>query len=97
MQKFSSLKYCAISSNVIVQNTTSGKVAQSGRGSSPDYLGTMVGQTHNTGTTYQSDNKGEISQTETVYYVVNNFNAGISSYWSNTNVNAPKLTWENKN
>lgn len=93
--KYCYLRNCKVSNSILVQGYR-GVSASGGLGNADNYwIGKMAGRSLETpGSTYFGDNSLEITQTETVYYVVNSLNSGNSAYWSNSNVNEPKLKWE---
>jgi len=62
-------------------------------GSSSDYLGKIIGYAYSTSTTYVTGN-GILTTMPTVYNVVNGLSDADSQYWSKSDLNAPKLLWE---
>jgi len=85
---------CQMSPNAIIQkvgnsNTTTGLGNESNA-----WVGRMIGRNfEKAGGTYIGDNSLE-DITKTVYEVVNGLKSGQSQYWSQSNLNAPKLLWE---
>lgn len=90
-QQYCYIKNCYISNTATVKyNTTS---ATANIGSSSNYLGKFIGQAYSKNSTYVN-NVGVLETMPTVYNVVNGLSDEKSSYWSNTNLNEPKLLWE---
>jgi len=90
VDNYCSVKNCNVSSDLIVRGN--GKTATANRGQQEDYIGKIVGNLGIVSSDYLGNNTNSI--TVSVYYVVNGHSSGSSSYWSNSNVNQPKLIWE---
>lgn len=84
------VKDCYVYSGAKVQYN--GTDATENIGSSTNnYLGKIIG---NQATNAVESNNGTLDEMPTVYYVVNGLSNEKSDYWSNTNLDEPKLLWE---
>ena len=97
-KKGRNFQYCIVKNNYIGSTVTVkyySTTASNNIGYSSNYLGKIIGNAYSTSTTYV-DGNGILTEMPTVYYVVNTLNSGESEYWSNSNLNEPKLKWENE-
>ena len=84
------VKNCYIYSDAKIQYN--GTDATDNIGSAENnYLGKILGNLPNNVT---EENNDVLDEMPTVYYVVNGLSDGESEYWSNSNLDQPKLLWE---
>lgn len=85
------IKNCYVSNKSNIKYNTISATANVG--SANNYVGKIIGNAYSTKTTYVN-NTDILTNMPTVYKVVNKLNDNESDYWSNINLNEPKLLWE---